>query len=238
MPLKRPTGEALAETVAERIGHRFADLRLLQRALTHSSAQGRDVENNERLEFLGDRVLGLVVSDMLYSGYPDADQGELSIRLNALVNRDVCAEIAEELGLIDLMRAEAKVKAPSGKQGRNVRADAAEALIAAIYLDAGMEAARAFVLRFWEPRSRAPARALRDAKTDLQQWVQARGGVPPLYVIETREGPDHDLLFTVRVEVPGHDPARGSGRSKQSAQQAAAAEFMLREGIRDHADGV
>jgi ribonuclease-3 len=232
MSLKRPTGEALAKALAVTTGYVFRDFSLMSRALTHSSVQGKDVENNERLEFLGDRVLGLVVSDMLYAAYPDADQGELSIRLNALVNRDVCAEISEEIGLVGLMRAESAVKAQAGKQGKNVRADVAEALIAAIYLDGGLDEARKFILRFWEQRSRAPSQMLRDAKTDLQQWVQGRGGTPPLYVIESREGPDHDLIFTVRVELPGHQPAKGTGRSKQAAQQAAAAEFMIREGIR------
>ena len=232
MPLKRPTGEALATALAAATGYVFRDFSLMSRALTHSSAQGKNVENNERLEFLGDRVLGLVVSDMLYSAYPAADQGELSIRLNALVNRDVCAEISDEIGLVGLMRADSAVKSQAGKQGKNVRADVVEALIAAIYLDGGLPAARDFVLRFWEPRSRAAAQTLRDAKTDLQQWVQAKGGTPPLYVIESREGPDHDLVFTVRVELPGHEPAKGTGRSKQAAQQAAAAEFMIREGIR------
>jgi ribonuclease-3 len=232
MGLNRPTGETLAAELAQRTGHVFRDFSLMQRALTHSSAQGRKVDNNERLEFLGDRVLGLVISDMLYAAYPQADQGELSIRLNALVNRDVCAEIAEELGLVALLRADAAIKGRTGKQGRNARADAVEALIAALYLDGGLEVARAFVLRYWEHRSAGSAHALRDAKTDLQQWVQARGGTPPLYVIESREGPDHDLTFTVRVEVPGHEPARGVGSSKQAAQQAAAAEFMTREGVR------
>lgn len=233
MALKRPTGEALAAALADSTGHVFRDFQVMARALTHASAQGRDVANNERLEFLGDRVLGLIVSDMLYRTYPDADQGELSIRLNALVNRDVCAEVSDEMGLIGLMRAEANVRSQAGRQGKNVRADAVEALIAAVYLDAGMEAARTVVLRFWEPRAHAAVRNLRDAKTDLQQWVQGRGGTPPLYVIEGRDGPDHDLLFTVRVEVPGHAPATGTGKSKQAAQQAAAAAFMAREGIRD-----
>ena len=233
MPLKRPTGEALAAALGISTGYVFRDFALMGRALTHASAQGKNVENNERLEFLGDRVLGLIVSEMLYRTYPDADQGELSIRLNALVNRDVCAEISDEIGLIGLMRAESAVKGQSGKQGKNVRADVVEALIAAIYLDSGMEPARAFVHRFWEPRSQGSARTLRDAKTDLQQWVQAKGGVPPLYVIESREGPDHELTFTVRVEVPDHEPASGMGRSKQAAQQAAATAFMLREGIRE-----
>lgn len=233
MPLKRPTGEALALTLAASTGHVFRDFAVMQRAMTHSSAQGRDVQNNERLEFLGDRVLGLAISDMLYRAYPDADQGELSIRLNALVNRDICAEICDEIGLIDLMRADSAVRAHAGKQGTNVRADVVEALIAAIYLDAGMEAARAFIDRFWRKRSQTKATKLRDAKTDLQQWVQGKGGTPPLYVIESRDGPDHDLLFTVRVEVPGHESATGMGRSKQAAQQAAAAAFMVREGIRE-----
>src|SRR5690606_11331458 len=120
----RPTGDVLREVVRERTGHGFADVRLLQRALTHASAQGGAAENNERLEFLGDRVLGLVIADLLHGLYPGAHQGELSLRLNALVSRDVCAEIADELALVELIRADAAVRSPAGRKGRNVRADA------------------------------------------------------------------------------------------------------------------
>ena len=140
MALKRPTGEALASELAAVTGHVFRDFSLMQRALTHSSARGKSYDN-ERLEFLGDRVLGLVVTEMLFKAYPDATQGELAVRLSALVSGAMCAEIAEQIGLLPLIHADSGVRQAKGK-ARNVRADAIEAVIAAIYLDAGLEAAR------------------------------------------------------------------------------------------------
>ncbi len=229
MALKRPTGEDLARIVCERTGHAFGNLALLQTALTHSSTAGPT--NNERLEFLGDRVLALVVSDMLFSSFPDAKEGELAVRLNALVRAETCADVALEIGLQTIIRADSAVRAGAGTKAKNVLADATEALIAAIYLDGGIDAARAFILRYWEKRSRAIETLPRDAKTELQEWAAQQSGARPAYSVEKREGPDHAPVFTVVVELPGYPGARATGRSKQAAERAAAETFLAREGI-------
>lgn len=227
---RRPRGKALAEALAARIGYTFRDERRLERALTHASARGAGGADYERLEFLGDRVLGLLVAEMLFKAYDAANEGELSLRLNALVNAETLAEIAEEAGIADLVRAGSDIQTLSGRKRINLRADVMEALIAALYLDGGMEAARAVVLRFWEPRSQK-ASARRDAKTELQEWAHQVSGATPSYTVEGREGPDHDPVFTVSVRIAGYQPASGVGRSKREAEQAAAAAVLAREGI-------
>ncbi len=229
MALKRPTGEALAAELAAATGHVFRDFSLMQRALTHSSARAKTYDN-ERLEFLGDRVLGLVVTEMLFTAYPDAAQGELAVRLSALVSGAMCAEIADQIGLSALIHADLGVRLSKGK-ARNVRADAIEAVIAAIYLDGGLEAARTFVLRYWEPRSRAVLKVPRDPKTELQEWAHQAVQATPAYQIDGRDGPDHDPQFTVSVAVKGFPPSTGSGRSKREAEQSAAAAMLRREGV-------
>jgi len=230
MALKRPTGEALASVVFQLTDHAFRDLILLQTALTHSSAAGA-AANNERLEFLGDRILSLVIADMLLQAFPEAREGELAVRLNALVRGDTCADVALELGLEKIIRADSAVRSVTGAKAKNVLADATEALIAAIYLDGGIDAARHFILRYWEKRSRAIADIPRDAKTELQEWAVQFAGMRPAYAVEKRDGPDHAPTFTVVVELPGYQPARATGRSKQAAERAAAESFLAREGI-------
>ncbi|WP_192181267.1 ribonuclease III [Mesorhizobium amorphae] len=230
---KRLTADALAEALMQRTGHAFADRQRLQRALTHASARSTHAGvDYERFEFLGDRVLGLVVADMLLAAFPDAAEGELSLRLNALVNAEALSEIAEEIGLPELIRAGSDVRGLDGRKRVNLRADALESLIAVLYLDGGLEAARAFIHKFWQPRSLAIGAARRDAKTELQEWAhQAAAGAMPAYRIDGREGPDHDPLFTVSVKVGQFAPAIGSGRSKREAEQAAAAALLMREGV-------
>ncbi|AZO48251.1 MAG: ribonuclease III [Mesorhizobium sp.] len=230
---KRLTADALAEALMQRTGHAFADRQRLQRALTHASARSSHAGvDYERFEFLGDRVLGLVVADMLLAAFPNAAEGELSLRLNALVNAEALSEIAEEIGLPDLIRAGSDVRGLDGRKRVNLRADALESLIAVLYLDGGLDAARAFIHRYWQPRSQAIGAARRDAKTELQEWAhQAAAGAAPAYRIDGREGPDHDPLFTVSVKVGQFAPAIGSGRSKREAEQAAAAALLLREGV-------
>jgi ribonuclease-3 len=230
MGLKRPTGEALANAVRDRTGHAFRDLRLLETALTHSSAV-KAVANNERLEFLGDRVLGLVVADMLFHLFPDASEGEIAPRFNALVDARTCAEVGVELGLEQLVRADAALKARTRGSGANYLADAVEALIAAIYIDGGMDAARGFVLRFWEPRSRAVREKPVNPKGELQEWVARSKDTRPEYFIERREGPDHQPVFTVSVQVDGFASASGIGNSRRAAEEAAATAFLVREGV-------
>ncbi len=231
MALKRPKGDTLAVEIAARTGYAFRDIGLLQRALTHSSVRGKVGADNERLEFLGDRVLALVVADMLFRAYPDAAQGELAVRLSALVSGDACAEVAEEIGIVDFIHADAAVKGAQGRKAKNVRADAVEALIAAIYLDGGLEKAAAFILGIWERRAQKAVRAIRDSKTMLQEWLARRDSARPVYVIVGREGPDHEPVFTVEVQAPGFDGTTGRGRSRQAAEQAAAAAFLAREGV-------
>jgi ribonuclease III len=231
MAARRLTGRALADAVAERIGVSFADAGRLQRALTHASAPRGRGDDYQRLEFLGDRVLGLVVAEMLFAAYPDAPEGELSLRLNQLVSAETCAAVAGELGLADFVLAGSEIRSTGGAKRTNLRADIIESLIAAIYLEGGLEAARRFIVAHWEARSRRAGAARRDPKTALQEWAHQVSGAPPVYQIVGREGPDHDPVFTVRVAVDGREPAEASGHSKREAEQAAAAGLLLREGV-------
>ncbi|MBB5701333.1 ribonuclease-3 [Ochrobactrum daejeonense] len=220
-----------AAILEERTGHRFLDLKRLDRALTHSSVQAPSRANYERLEFLGDRVLGLTVAEMLFDAFPEASEGELSVRLNALVNAETCAAIADEMGLAELIHTGSDIKSLNDKRLLNVRADVVEALIATIYLDGGLEAVRPFVKRYWKKRSQQTGAGRRDAKTELQEWAHQQGNVHPSYAIVSRSGPDHDPLFTVEVTVKGFAPETGQGRSKRIAEQSAAEAMLYREGI-------
>ncbi len=213
------------------IGHEFAEKERLDRALTHASARTQKGGNYERLEFLGDRVLGLCVAELLFRTFGTATEGELSVRLNQLVSADTCAEVADELGLHLFIRTGADVKKLTGKRMMNVRADVVESLIAAIYLDGGLEVARRFILKFWEKRAARADGARRDAKTELQEWSHAKFGITPIYRVEERTGPDHDPRFTVTVEVTGVRPETGIERSKRAAEQVAATRMLEREGI-------
>ena len=213
------------------IGHEFAEKERLDRALTHASARTQKGGNYERLEFLGDRVLGLCVAELLFRTFGAATEGELSVRLNQLVSADTCAEVADELGLHYFIRTGADVKKLTGKRMMNVRADVVESLIAAIYLDGGLEVARRFILKFWEKRAARADGARRDAKTELQEWAHAKFGTTPIYRVEERTGPDHDPRFTVTVEVAGVKPETGIERSKRAAEQVAATRMLEREGI-------
>jgi ribonuclease-3 len=231
MATKKLTGEALAKTLAGPTGHVFRDHDRLRRALTHASARHSLGVDYERMEFLGDRVLGLVVADFVFNAFPDATEGELSLRLNALVNAETLAAIADEIGLTELIHTGSEIRKLAGSKRVNIRADALEALIAAVYLEGGLEAARRFVLRYWEPRSRSAVAARRDAKTELQEWAHQVSGSPPVYAIEGREGPDHDPVFTISVRVGSYEPAVATGRSKREAEQAAASAVLIREGV-------
>jgi ribonuclease-3 len=236
MGLNRPTGNELAEAIAARTGHAFADLRLLETALTHSSAV-RAVVNNERLEFLGDRVLGLIMAELLYKEFPKASEGEIAPRFNALVDARTCSQVGIEMELDRFVRAEAALKARTRGSGGNYLADAVEALIAAIYLDGGLEAARRFVLRYWQQRIHTVAIKPRNPKSELQEWGARIGVGRPEYVIDRREGPDHQPLFTVSVHVSGFAPAKGTGGSRRAAEEAAAAAMLRREGVWETGEG-
>lgn len=213
------------------IGYEFRAKERLDRALTHSSARTLKGINYERLEFLGDRVLGLCVAELLFQQFTDADEGELSVRLNQLVSATTCAEVADSLELHKYIRTGADVKKLTGKRMLNVRADVVESLIAALYLDGGLEAARQFVLANWKVRASKADGAKRDAKTELQEWAHARFQVTPAYKVLDRSGPDHEPRFTVLVEVNGVASETGIERSKRAAEQVAATKLLEREGV-------
>lgn len=223
-----------AEALQDRIGHRFADNQLLELSLTHVSALSSDqhrVASYQRLEFLGDHVLGCVVSDMLYRRFPGADEGELSRRLADLVRQQTCAEVARAYDMGAAVRLGPGEAQSGGRDKNAIIADVCEALIGAIFLDGGYAAAAAFIERAWTERMLKPARPPRDAKTALQEWVQARAMPTPVYQEVGRSGPDHDPRFRVAVVVPGLDEATGEGRSKRTAEQVAAETMLVREGV-------
>ena len=215
------------------IDYRFKDPDLLERALTHISAlkgQGR-TGSYQRLEFLGDHVLGLAVSEMLFAAFPKAEEGELSRRLADLVRRESCAEVARVIDLGAALRLGASEIRAGGRSRIAILADVCESLIGAVFLDGGYQAAKSFVERYWADRMRKPVRPLRDPKTVLQEWAQARGLPTPSYREVERTGPHHDPVFRVAVMLPNRDPAEGRGRSKRAAEQAAAAAMLAREGV-------
>ena len=215
------------ETLSGCLGHVFKDRSLLKRALTHASADA--VRSNERLEFLGDRVLGLVIAERLHSFYPDDPEGVLALKLNALVRRDACAAAAEKAGLPQYVVLAASEAASGGRQKAAILAGVCEAVIAALYLDGGFEAARAFIERYWKELFADLSQDMRDAKTALQEWAQARRDTP-VYKLVGREGPDHAPRFVVEVSIKGEAPVAGEGNSKREAEQAAARALLARVG--------
>lgn len=221
------------EALESRIGYAFADKTIIERALTHVSAaskQGRG-GSYQRLEFLGDHVLGLVVSDMLYRAFPKGDEGELSRRLADLVRRETCADVARAIDLGAALRVGNSESNAGARRRTAILADVCEALIGAVFVDGGYPAAAALIERFWSERMLAPARPLRDPKTMLQEWAQGRGLPAPAYREVERSGPHHNPVFRVAVDVAKLEPAEGVGRSKRVAEQAAAAAMLTREGV-------
>lgn len=217
-----------------RLGHVFADKSLLARALTHISHLPSDrsrIGSYQRLEFLGDRVLGLVVSAMLFDAFGSAEEGELSRRLAQLVRRETCADVALEWALSAHLRLGEGEMQSGGETKPAILADACEAIIGAVFLDGGYPAAKAVIVPVWSPRMRSPGRPLRDPKTALQEWAQGRGHAAPIYREIKREGPDHAPAFTIAVAVGGFEAGLGLGGSKRVAEQSAAEAFMAREGI-------
>src|SRR6478609_4074567 len=217
-----------------RIGHSFADPNLLMQAITHVSAlkSGRKRgDSYQRLEFLGDHVLGLVVSDMLYHAFPNADEGELSKRLAELVRKESCADVAKSLGLLDDIKLGSVGSSADARLRKSVLGDICEAVIGAVFLDGGYAAAADFVKRNWTERMHKPRRPLRDPKTVLQEWAQGKGLPTPVYREVERTGPHHDPEFRVAVDLPGLAPAEGTGGSKRAAEKVAASVMIEREGV-------
>jgi ribonuclease-3 len=221
------------EELEASLGHTFRDRDLLKQALTHVSAVsgGKRHETYQRLEFLGDRVLGLSVSQILFEMFPKAEEGELSRRLADLVRKETCADVARAWSVGPHLRLGLGESQTGGRDKTAILGDACEALIGAVFVDAGYEAARDLVRRGFSDRMKAPRHSLRDAKTSLQEWAQARGLEPPSYKEASRSGPAHAPQFTIAVEVQGFEACSAEGASKRFAEQAAAEAFMAREGI-------
>lgn len=222
---------AAVAALKARLGHEFADETLLERALTHASgSKSKAGGNNERLEFLGDRVLGLVIAQILYETHDNLPEGELARMLNVLVRRTMCADVGRKLDI-----APALVLAGKGKKRTevtdNIIGDAVEALIGALYLDGGLEAAGAFIRAHWTTALEQAPESRKDAKTALQEWAAARSFEAPAYEIIGQSGPDHAPEFTVRLTVANRKPAEGVAGSRRMAEQHAAAEFLKREKI-------
>ena len=212
----------------------------MPRSLTHISAVmgGSRANSYQRLEFLGDHVLGLIISDMLFRSFPKADEGELSRRLADLVRREACADVARAIELGVALRLGASEANAGGRMRTAILADVCEALVGAVYLDGGYDASAKLVEKLWGERMRAPVRPLRDPKTILQEWAQARGLPTPAYREVERTGPHHSPEFRIAVTLPEREPAEGRGRSKRVAEQAAAAAMLQSEGVRvDRLDG-
>ncbi|HHS89635.1 MAG TPA: ribonuclease III [Rhodobacteraceae bacterium] len=211
-----------------RLGHQFSDRALLVRALTHSSISTPTRPDNQRLEFLGDRVLGLAIADALFGAGDEAPEGRMAPRFNALVRRETCADIAREIDLGAVLKLGRSEMVSGGRRKQALLADAMEAVIAAVYLDAGFEVARDMVLRLWSDRIDAVEDDARDAKTALQEWAQARGQTPPVYSVVKREGPDHSPMFTMEARLDSGESATAAASTKRQAEQAAAQALLDR----------
>ena len=228
--------EARLADLEQRIGYVFSDRELLREALTHASAldvPGRHKGRSyDRLEFLGDRVLGLIVAERLLEEYESVTEGELAPLFNALVNRRACAQAARAADLGTAVLLSPSEQASGGRGKEAILADVCESVIAALYLDGGMDAARAFVTRFWGEAFAEVASAPRDAKTALQEWAAAKR-VGLSYVVIEQSGPEHAPHFVIEARVDGFESSRGEGGSKREAQRAAAAAFLEARGVRD-----
>jgi ribonuclease-3 len=217
------TKPPLNEWLRQALDHVPNDEALFVRALTHGSHGDDDYE---RLEFLGDRVLGLVTADWLYRHYKNEPEGKLSRRLNAIVARETCADVARDIGVAPYVRLGKQARDDGAIESDNVLGDVLEALIGALWIDGGLEPARAFILNAWEERVTGQHQAPKHPKSALQEWAAAHGFRPPVYELEGRSGPHHAPRFTVRVQVPGKESASAEGASKQEAETAAAAALM------------
>ena len=213
---------------SDRLGHQFSEAELLVRAVTHSSISSETRPDNQRLEFLGDRVLGLVMAEALLAADERASEGQLAPRFNALVRKETCADVARQIDLGSVLRLGRSETMSGGRRKEALLGDAMEAVIAAVYLDAGFEAARTMIVRLWGNRIRMVDADARDAKTALQEWAQARGQVPPDYVERDREGPDHAPLFTIEARLADGTSAIARAPSKRQAEQAAAKALLER----------
>lgn len=221
------------DDLTARIGYRFENSDLARTALTHRSAAARRADTYERLEFLGDRVLALVIADLLYETYPDEEEGALAKRLVDLVRRETLAEVASSIDLGSLIRLSRGEEEAGGRENPAILADVCEALIGAVYRDGGIDPARTFIHDNWTARMSAAVKPPKDAKTILQEWAQGQGMALPDYTELSRSGPDHAPIFEIQVTVGDFPPERGGGATKRAAEQIAAERLLLRLGVTD-----
>tara|TARA_R110002049_G_scaffold117332_3_gene270727 strand:+ start:116618 stop:117304 length:687 start_codon:yes stop_codon:yes gene_type:complete len=211
-----------------RIGYSFTEPELLRRAVTHASMSSANRDDNQRLEFLGDRVLGLVMAEALLALDPGATEGQMAPRFNALVRKETCADVARDIDLGQVLKLGRSEMISGGRRKLALLGDGIEAVIAAVYLDGGFDAAKSLVLRLWGKRLKTVKEDARDAKTALQEWAQARGFEPPRYVQTNRSGPDHAPVFTITARLANGQESAATAPSKRAAEQAAAA-MLLRQ---------
>lgn len=228
-PAEQRLSDDAMEAIEAALGYAFKDKLLLQRAMTHPSALSSAEavrHSNQRLEFLGDRVLGLVIAERLFERYPAEREGSLAPRLNRLVNKTACADAVRYVGVADyILMADNEIRS-GGRERDSTLGDVCESLIAAIYLDGGLKAARAFIERAWAQQFNAAPKRVKDNKTLLQELAQGRGLGLPVYKVVDRDGPDHAPVFRISVEVAGVGKAEGSSDSKQDAERAAAGALL------------
>ncbi|QIE46966.1 ribonuclease III [Pseudohalocynthiibacter aestuariivivens] len=216
------------KALANRLGHEFDQPALLVQSITHASMSSTTRRDNQRLEFLGDRVLGLVMAEALLDRDPEASEGMLAPRYNALVRKEACADVARQIDLGVVLKLGRSEMLSGGRRKQALLGDAMEAVIAAVYLDAGFDAARDMVLRLWGDRIGAVKADARDAKTALQEWAQARGLPPPSYTETARSGPDHAPHFTILAALKNGQSEAATAGSKRQAEQAAAKALLKR----------
>ncbi len=219
---------SLTDWAAASLGHEFSDVSLLESALTHGSGRRGSAEDYERLEFLGDRILGFVIAEWLYDAFRESE-GDMNRRLASLVDKQSCADVAADIGVSAHVRLESSARASGVHRSANLLGDVCEALIAALYIDGGMDAARAFIRKGWAGRVDTASKPPRNPKNELQEWAQGQRKPIPKYEIVWRDGPDHAPKFRVEVSVRGLDPISGEGGSRQEAEKAAALAMLKRE---------
>lgn len=211
-----------------RIGYAFQRPELLLRAVTHSSVSSPSRQDNQRLEFLGDRVLGLIMAETLLAKDKGASEGQLAPRFNALVRKETCADVARQIGLGEVLKLGRSEMLSGGRRKQALLGDAMESVIAAVYLDGGIEPARDLIVKHWGKRIDKVEDDARDAKTSLQEWAQARAQQPPKYSEVARSGPDHAPVFTISVTLQSGEEAMATAGSKRQAEQAAAKDLLDR----------
>jgi ribonuclease III len=223
-----PRRTTTLDDLEHKLGYVFSDKDLVERALTHVSANG---SSYQRLEFLGDRVLGLAVAELLYAAFPKAQEGEMSRRLSDLVRRETCADLAAAWHLAPHLKLSKGEIQQGGRKSRTILADVFEAILGAVFLDGGYSAARDVIERAYGERLTERQKPAHDAKTALQEWAQGRGLPTPCYEVVEQSGPDHKPMFRIAARVPPLPEGIGLGASKRVAEQEAAQSLLVREGV-------